>query len=134
MVRGCWKRRPRTTQMASYPSTLPLPTYAGYTVTPTDATMRSDMDKGSARTRRITSVRNDNVDVTFDFTDAQFHTFRQWWDDASTGIAGGSIWFTMNVALGNTSITNETVRPVGGYKATLSQGMYWNVTLKLEVR
>ena len=76
--------------MASWPTTLPRPTWA-YTLNPVDQTVATSMEAGASRVRRRTSARNDKVDVNWQMSDAQYVIFRAWLNDASTGAAGGAL-------------------------------------------
>ena len=66
--------------MQAYPSTLPAPLVSGYTLSPVDQTVRTDMEVGAARVRRRTRARNDLIDVSFLLTAAQMDEFREWFD------------------------------------------------------
>jgi hypothetical protein len=120
--------------MASWPGTLPNPTAAGYQLQPGDQTLRTEMEVGSPRVRRRTVVRNDRVAVAWVLTDTQLDALRDWFDDASTGIAGGSAWFTVSLAVGgNTLLESKEARFVGPFQAAREQTR-WRVTATLEVR
>ena len=121
--------------MASYPATLPKPTASGYTLKPVDQTLRTDMEKGAARVRRITSARLDKISFTLIFTTPELQTFRSWFDSA-TGAAGGAAWFSMPVSLANgPGITTETVRFVSAPTFAKSPGgVLWNASVEVEAR
>jgi len=120
--------------MATWPSTLPAPLASGYAIAPGDQTIRTDMEVGSPRVRRRTTARNDKVTVSWVLSEAQFDTLRDWFDDDSTGIAGGSAWFTVLLAVG-TGTTHASVeaRFEGPFKAD-RDGNYWRVSATLETR
>jgi hypothetical protein len=121
--------------MATWPSTLPSPSYDGYALSPVSQVIRTDMEVGAARQRRRTSARQDKVAVTWKFTDAQMTIFRAWFDDATNGAAGGSGWFTISLAVGATGLTSMFARFVGGeFKADLHGGLNWLVSANLEVQ
>ena len=120
--------------MASWPTTLPLPLAAGYQLNPGDQTIRTDMEVGSARVRRRSFARNDRVAVSWLMSETQLDTLRDWFDDATTGVAGGSAWFTVALAVGTGSRTASVeARFVGPFTAAADQ-QYWRVTATLEVR
>ncbi|WP_426033340.1 phage head spike fiber domain-containing protein [Cypionkella sp. TWP1-2-1b2] len=52
--------------------------------------MRTDMEIGAQRSRRITFARNDVVDMSWVMEDAEFAAFRAWWNDEVWSIAGDS--------------------------------------------
>lgn len=120
--------------MATFPATLPAPRLSGYQLTPADQTIRTDMEVGTARQRRRTAARNDQVSVAWMFTDAQMAAFRTWFD-GSTEAAGGAAWFNgLSLVLGNSGFTAAECRFVGTWTADLISGTHWQVSAKLEVR
>ena len=119
--------------MATWPATLPAPKLAGYTVAPTDATIRTDMEFGAARARRRTFARLDRVAVSWVFTDAEMAIFRTWFDNDAEA-AGGSAWFSISLRVGNTGATTQEARFVGPFEAVLMKSSLWSVTGSLEVR
>jgi hypothetical protein len=66
--------------MQAYPPTLPAPLVSGYTLSPVDQTVRTDMEVGAARVRRRTRARNDLIDVSWLFSPVQMAAFRQWFE------------------------------------------------------
>lgn len=119
--------------MATFPTTLPAPLVSGYALNPIDPTIRTDMEAGSKRARRRTKSRNDSVDVSWRFTDAQMATFRTWFDDDAEA-AGGAGWFTISLAIGATGSDSVEARFSGIWQASVVHGMIWTVTAQLEVR
>lgn len=123
--------------MATWPNTLPNPSQDGYTLKPETQTIRTDMEVGPARVRRITTVRNDTVNLSWFMTNAQFDTFRTWFEDSATGLSGGVGWFTgMPLKVGGGIQTTLECRFNGGtYEASIVPGdMAWTVSGMLEVR
>ncbi len=119
--------------MAAWLGTLPNPTWS-YTLNPVDQTIATNMESGASRLRRRTSARNDKVDVNWMMSDAQFVSFRAWFNDAITGIAGGAAWFTINLPVGDGGLTSVTARFIGAYKASYMSTQHWTVTAQLELR
>lgn len=121
-------------QTPSWPPEIPGPVVNTYALNPVDPAIRTDMEAGAARSRRRTLARNDRVDVGWIFTDAEMALFRAWFDDPLNG-NGGSVWFTVDLALGTGGIVSATARFAGVWKATLlSSGLIWSVTATLEIR
>jgi len=120
--------------MAAFPSTLPDPKLNGYKIKPIDQTIRTDMEFGNARVRRRTSTRNDVVSVIWIFTDGELDTFRDWFDDSTTGISGGASWFDIDLKLVNNGITASEARFVGPFEAMLSSENLWEIKAELETR
>lgn len=120
--------------MATYPSTLPAPLAGAYSLNPVDQTVRTDMEMGAPRVRRRTAARNDRVAVGWLFTVAELDTFRDWFESASTGIAGGASWFSVALDVGTgTTLASVEARFVGPFQAA-RDGNKWRVTATLEVR
>lgn len=120
--------------MATWPSTLPAPLAAGYQLNPGDQTLRTEMEVGSARVRRRTTARNDRVNVSWLLTETQLDALRDWFDDATTGLAGGSAWFTVTLAVGTgTRQAAVEARFVGPFTAA-ADSQYWRVQATLETR
>ncbi|MEN6621305.1 MAG: hypothetical protein ABFD50_07140 [Smithella sp.] len=119
--------------MATWPTNLPNPS-SNYSLDPVDQTIRTDMESGAARARRRTTARNDKVTVSWLFTDAQLDIFRTWFEDATTGAAGGASWFTVNLLIGNTGFSTVEARFVGPFKCAYAPVMHWTVSAELEIR
>lgn len=120
--------------MATWPATLPAPTVSGYDIDPVDQTIRTDMEVGSARTRRRTRMRLDMINVVWRLTDAQMAIFRAWFEDDAAGASGGAGWFTVSLATGDSGLASRSARFNGAPKYNLLPGLRWQVTAKLEVR
>lgn len=122
--------------MATWPTTLPNPTESGYSLRPESQTIRTDMEVGPARMRRITSARNDSIALSWFMSNSQFTTFRAWFENGTTGLAGGVGWFTgMPLKAGDGIQTTLECRFTGPYEATtVPGGMAWTVSATVEVR
>jgi hypothetical protein len=119
--------------MATWPDTLPAPNLAGYQVAPSDQSIRTEMEFGAARSRRLTYARHDRVRASWVFTDAQMDIFRTWFENDAEA-AGGSAWFVINLRIGNTGSTSQEARFVGSFQASLQKASVWTVAAELEVR
>jgi hypothetical protein len=119
--------------MATWPATLPAPNLAGYQLAPVDQSLRTDMESGTARSRRQTKARNDRLQVGWVFTDAQMDIFRTWFENDSEA-AGGSAWFVISLRIGNTGATSQEARFIGPFQAVLQKASLWAVSAQLEVR
>jgi len=78
--------------MGVWPSTLPVPETNGYQIAPADQTVRSDMEMGYPRVRRVTYFRDDLIPCTWKMDNEQFVEFRAWFLDDVDGAARGSAW------------------------------------------
>lgn len=119
--------------MATYPTTLPPPLSRGYSLTPVDPVVRTDMDVGAPRSRRRTAARNDRVKVAWLFTVIQMPTFRAWFDDPAEA-DGGASWFSVNLDIGTGGTIAVEAKFTGIYEASRNAGGSWNVTAELEIR
>ena len=123
--------------MGSWPSTLPVPQAGSYQIEPADQTLRSDMEIGYPRVRRITYARNDVIPCTWKMSNEQFVEFRAWFLDDVDGAAGGAAWCTIPLVSGvdTADVADHTARFSGPWTASsASGGLYWLVSAKLEVR
>jgi hypothetical protein len=118
--------------MPTWPSSLPAPLKNGYALNPVDPNVRTDMEVGAARTRSRTRARNDRLDLSWIFTEAQMAAFRAWFDDEATGISGGASWFTISLNLGGaTSVVDARFQAMW---KTQKEGNAWRMSATLEVR
>lgn len=76
--------------MRHWPDSLPTPIGPGYELTPADPFLRTDMEVGPARARRLTMARLDRVQAVWTFAPAEFRAFRAWFEDAPWSLAGHS--------------------------------------------
>lgn len=120
--------------MAAWPGTLPRPVVDGYALQPEDPAVRTDMEVGAMRVRRRTAARNDRVQLTWLFTQAQMDAFRAWYDNSAEN-AGGASWFTVDLAIGtSTGVVSVEAQFVEMWKAIALPGLKWRVTAKVQVR
>ena len=119
--------------MASWPDTLPKMQIEGYSISPVNPSIRTDMEGGAPRMRRRTKARNDKISPAWVMTDAQLAIFRAWFD-SDTGAAGGSAWFTASAAIGTGGIVAIEARFVDIFSASRQGSLVWAVTAELEVR
>ncbi|MBF0339663.1 MAG: hypothetical protein HQL95_01705 [Magnetococcales bacterium] len=111
----------------SWPSTLPQIMRDGFSITPQVQTIRTDTEAGPSIVRRVSHSNPDMWSVGWMMTDGQFATFQTWFDDPSTGINSGTVWFNFTVPSGTL-----IGRFVGAWKADKA-GTAWKVSATLEV-
>lgn len=117
--------------MATWPTELPLPLADGYQLDPVDPVMRTAMEVGYSRARRITRARNDRVSVRWLFTAAQFAAFRTWYDGEANG---GASWFIGMLTLGENGVQSYDCKFVQMWQAALVSRAHWTVSATLEIR
>lgn len=97
--------------MRRWPDTLPTPSEPGFGLAPVDQVIRTDMEVGARRVRRVTFARLDHVDVQWTFNDAEMAAFRAWWGDEAWSLAGDSDDLTGWAVSGTTINANVVVGP-----------------------
>ena len=117
----------------AWPNDYPKPLISGWGLEPAPLTVRSDMESGAARVRRISKQRNDKVSVQFAFTRQGFADFRTWY--AATA-RNGVEWINMPVFTGQDGNCQqtETVRFIGQWSASALSDKYIRLTAEIEVR
>ncbi|MEG3639275.1 hypothetical protein [Magnetococcus sp. PR-3] len=117
--------------MESWPGQLPKPTVQGYVIKPEDALLRTEMDAGPARQRRIFTHVPTVVTVRWRMNPEQFALFQSWFRHKAYS---GAAWFSIILANGM-GLQEQEGRFHGPYKAQpLFRGLFWEVTANLEIR
>lgn len=119
---------------ADWPATLPKPNPRGYSIAPKDQTLRTDMEVGSPKARRVTTSRYDKIQVIWEMTDVEHAIFREWYYGSTSGASGGASWFTTSLPMGTGGFSTVEARFTGPYKSEYMEGFYWAVSGELEVR
>lgn len=115
----------------TWPSSLPVPLSSGYALEPQPATIRTDMESGPARVRRIQTAAPTNVTAVVRVTALQLAVIEAWYEQI---INYGASWFDMPLqnGLGKQVWTVQFVEP---YKPSrVADSLLWDVALKLQVR
>jgi len=120
--------------MADYPTGLPDAQVDGYSFEPMDQSVRTDMEFGTPRKRRRTSARNDIFSVRWKYSNSEMNTFRAWFENDSTGAAGGAGWFNISLNVGNGSVESVEARFLTTFKARLVTHNLWEVQAQIEIR
>lgn len=97
--------------MRRWPDTLPGPIEPGYRLSPASQTLRTDMEVGPKRQRRITRARRDELDLAWKFTDREFDAFRAWHGDEAWSLAGASDDLTGWTGIGASRGADSVVGP-----------------------
>lgn len=114
----------------AWPSTLPRPLLEGYSTSPGNEIVRTDMESGEARTRRRSVSAPDSIKLSWLLDATQMSQFRAYWD---AELAGGAAWCDMSIDVGN-GIEQKAVRVIGQYTALRVSAAYWKVSCEAEVR
>lgn len=104
---------------ARWPQDLPGPIGPGYGLTPFEQSIRTDMEVGPARVRRISTARRDRLSVQWRFDDAEMGAFRAWFGSEAWSLAGHSDDLTGWSVLGQgLSLAPGTIAGPGGVTPT----------------
>ena len=76
--------------MRHWPDTLPTSLGPDYEITPADPFLRTDMEAGPARQRRLTSARRDLVTCVWDMSPPEYLAFDAWFLDSAWSLSGHS--------------------------------------------
>lgn len=99
--------------MRRWPDTLPGIIRPGYQLQPVDPALRTDMEVGARRLRRLTRARRDMVAVAWLFDDDQMAAFRAWFGDEPWSLAGDSEALTGWALTNATTVQDGVVGPAG---------------------
>jgi hypothetical protein len=73
-----------------WPDTLPGIIEPGFSLSPAEQSVRTDMEVGPRRLRRISKARADSVTLAWKMTDTEMEAFRVWYSDEARSLAGAS--------------------------------------------
>lgn len=117
-----------------WPDTLPQPSIPGFRLVPRSQVLRTAMEVGPSRVRRISLTRLDHVSAPFRFNAAQSTAFRAWFYDDVVSMAGDSDsiahWARTNASLGVGAGLSPDLIPADRLLATAVAGLH-NASLAL---
>ncbi|WP_039758454.1 hypothetical protein [Bartonella queenslandensis] len=116
--------------MISWPQTLPLPTIEGYSIQPSDAILRTEMEAGPARQRRRFTQVPSRVLVRWIMRRDQFALFEAWYHWKAKE---GGAWFEIEL-LGGLGLLMQEARFTQQFQAQLLAGTLWEIRCELEIR
>ena len=109
---------------------LPRASARGYSLSRQDANVRTEMDGGPARTRRVYTRTPTFLALSFDMSGAQLKNFRYFWQSK---IDHGSMHFTMNLYLDSETADLVKCRFITPYSAALRAPNLWGVQATIEI-
>ena len=121
-------------EIAVYPAFLPLPTYRGYGIIPTDLIQRTEMESGPARQRRRFTQAPTVFSVQWNFSASQFGIFEGWYRFKARE---GASFFRIKLqsALGlSEHLVRFQKQGAGPYSAKISPNNRVHITAVLEAR
>ena len=116
--------------MAKIPSMIPACAVDGYKISPQNATVRTEMETGPARQRRLSASMPTQLSVKWILSRFEFKVFEAWFKHV---IFDGTSWFVMPVDNGM-GLTETDCRFIGAYSVELASKGIYNVSATLEVR
>lgn len=99
--------------MRIWPDTLPPASWPGLSLSPTDQSIRTDMEVGDPKVRRLTYAKRDTCDVMWRMTDKEFAAFRAWFGDDAYSLTGASDDLAAFSNLASSYVTDIDVGPDG---------------------
>ena len=119
--------------MATWPKTLPLPQFSGYSLDSQDATRRTDMESGAARVRRTSTSLPDKASLKWLLSEQQMTIFRAFWEGEWMH---GAAWVMVPVKTGRVvGVSSHPCRPFPAvFKAVPVSNRFWFVEMTVEVR
>lgn len=114
--------------MAIFPATLPVALQDGYTLSPENPVVRTEMEGGPARQRRRFTQAATKYSVTWSFSLDEMAIFETW---HKNDIYDGVAWFTIDLLNGQ-GVTTQTARFTEMWKASAKGHGEFIVTGTLE--
>ena len=117
----------------AWPTVLPLPQYAGYSLSRTDVAARRSLSAGPVLARqRSTRQSAAVINAALVLTDLQMAIFESWWNWV---LWSGVAWFSLTLPTdgGGAAPTLITARCSDGYRAELIEAGWWRVALPLQL-
>ncbi|WP_202802738.1 hypothetical protein [Bartonella rattaustraliani] len=105
--------------MITWPQTLPLPTIEGYSIQPSDAILRTEMEAGPVRQRRRVTQVPSRVSVRWIMCRDQFALFEAWYHWKAKE---GGAWFEIEL-LGGLGLLMQEARFTQQFQAQLLAGL-----------
>jgi len=115
--------------MANFPASLPAPAIANYSLAPDNAVMRTDMDKGPARQRRMFTAVPKKLELAWALKAEEMQTFVDFFEN---DVHHGADYFQMLLDVGR-GFQLYSARFIEPYKANKSAKLMWAVAAKIEV-
>lgn len=111
-----------------WPDTLPGIIEPGFDLSPVDQSIRSDMEVGPKRLRRISVARADTVKAGWKLTDREMAAFRAWHGDEAWSLAGASDdvtgWAETNAAVTADAVAGPALQLADMIVEDMSSGQH----------
>lgn len=111
-----------------WPDTLPLAQLPGYELEPVDQAVRTDMEVGTKRNRRISFARIDAVSVSWRLNDVQKAAFYAWYGDEAWSLSGDSEdlsgWSRLNATLVPDAVNGPSLQGAGKLVEDVFDGIH----------
>ena len=113
-----------------FPKRLPYPTIEGYSIKPSEAIVRTDMEAGPARQRRRYTQTPSRISVRWMVNHEHFSLFEAWYKYQAKE---GAEWFYITL-LSGLGLTEQEARFTQQFEANLINGCLWEIVSELEIR
>lgn len=101
---------------------------AGLTLSPGNAFLRTDMEQGNARQRRLSASVPDRMDLSWRLVGVQMQAWRAWYKHQ---LLDGTAWFPCEVTDG-AQIVTANLRFIKPPEIRLEAGNIWTATAEVE--
>ena len=108
----------------------PIPLMSGYGIQPGKAILRTEMESGTARQRRLSNSVPTRVPGRWTLNQAGFKAFEAWFRHT---LKDGTAWYSQQLVNGSGSVTVDARFPEP-YRAEMVSAGVWQITAELEVR
>lgn len=117
----------------TFPAIIPAPLLEGYGLAPQNAILRTDMEAGAARQRRISTDMPTDITARWIMTQQQFAVFEAFW---KYKLYDGAGWFQMNIKNGKgmNPVDARFTTPYNAQAIGLEGGVGYAVSGKIECR
>jgi hypothetical protein len=119
--------------MATWPATLPAPSVSGYKIKPQTSVVRTDMEIGAPRVRRVSNAKQYRISASWVLTAVQHAAFWAFFHSSSGANAGAS-WFSISLPVDGDTFETVDARFVGEPDESHISDMQWAMGAELEVR
>ena len=112
-----------------FPQELPAPNVQSYSITPVNQTVKSLMEFGTIRQRRVSMQNRLSLQCSWLFTESEFHVFSRWFYHDTKN---GAVYFFSRIKTPYEEDNYQFVRFTEPYQAELITAHMWRVRARIE--
>jgi hypothetical protein len=116
--------------MIAWPSVFPSATLSGYSLSPAESVVRTNMDSGIARQRQQFTAVPTRVKLRWIMAYDIFGLFESWYQNKAKS---GAEWVQIPL-MGALGYENKESRFIGPYTAKLLSDKLWEITADIEIK